>query len=259
MNSHIATTPPQSATTPGSTAPTAIRTTVETPGTPSNSDMASIEAVVDNGNGNNGNDTYTHPEMLNASSVSDGSGNPDLHHPSSTAPAAITTSTPQQTLHIPYKKPPVSKGMATSKRASSRTRGGGAPRPLDHAAETVQSLVEPYLHNVPQQSHMYEAIALVASLANGGSAGLTSMSSAELSASISRVCASMNKDLLLRDEDGRKSELAVIESLAALAIGAVYNGRQDHWHILMRGLRDIIDHKGGIDAEWGDMVNKIRK
>lgn len=61
------------------------------------------------------------------------------------------------------------------------------------------------------------------------------------------------------DDDGRQSELAVVESIAAMAIEATYSGRQDHFHVLMRGLRDIVDRGGGMKAEWGDTLNKIRK
>lgn len=130
-----------------------------------------------------------------------------------------------------------------------------SPTPDDDASQLAQRLVQQYLHNIPQRSHTYEAIALVASLANGGG----SVPPSELGSSISRVCASINRDLLMGDEDGRRSELAVVESIAAMAINAIYTGRQDHWHVLMRGLRDIVDRGGGMKAEWGSTLNRIRK
>lgn len=36
-------------------------------------------------------------------------------------------------------------------------------------------------------------------------------------------------------------------------------GRQDLWHVHMKGLRYIIARNGGLSAEWGHVLNKIRK
>jgi hypothetical protein len=69
----------------------------------------------------------------------------------------------------------------------------------------------------------------------------------------------MNKDILLGDEDGSRSEAAVVESIAAMALEATYRGRQDHWHVLMRGLRDMVDRGGGMRPEWGALLNKVHK
>lgn len=207
--------PPKTATSPGSTA--TMRRTTEPPETP----------------------------MSNASEALD-------QEESSPRPGTAAT---QHSLNIGYLRPPVPKGNPTTQTPPPRQSGRSQPPPDDDTAALAQRLVQQYLHNVPQRSHTYEAIALVASLANGGG----SVSPAELGPSISNVCASMNRGLLIGDDDGRRSELAVVESIAAMAIEATYSGRQDHWHVLMRGLRDIVDRGGGMKAEWGDTLNKIRK
>lgn len=139
------------------------------------------------------------------------------------------------------------------------------PPPGDDSetANLAQRLVRQYLVNVPQQSHTYEAIALVASLANGGG----KVPAEELSEAVARVCATINHHLLGGEKGGSvgggaaaaKSEVVVIESIAAMAMEAVYSGRQDHWLVLMRGLREIVDRGGGMRAEWGATLNKIRK
>lgn len=165
------------------------------------------------------------------------------------------TSATQHSLNIGYLRPPVPKGVATTQTPPPPRSVTSQPPPDDDTAALAQRLVQQYLHDVPPRSHTYEAIALVASLANGGG----SVTPAELGPSISRVCASMNRTLLMGDDDGRVSELAVVESIAAMAIEAVYASRQHHWHVLMRGLRDIVDRRGGMKPEWGDTLNKIRK
>ncbi|KAG9251516.1 uncharacterized protein F5Z01DRAFT_268566 [Emericellopsis atlantica] len=157
----------------------------------------------------------------------------------------------QQSLHIPYLRPPVPKGQPSQ----SPVGLTGWPPPPDHNAPLAQRLVQQYLHNVPPRSYTFEAIALVASLANGGG----SVPPSELGQSIAQVCASMNKDILLGDEDGSRSEAAVVESIAAMALEATYSGRQDHWHVLMRGLRDMVDRGGGMRPEWGVILNKVHK
>lgn len=217
IGAHRMNSPPQTATTPGSIA--AMPRTIEPPETP----------------------------MSNASEAMDSD-----EQPSSSRPGTAAT---QHSLNIGYLRPPVPKGNPTTHTPPPRRSARSQPPPDDDTAALAQRLVQQYLHNVPQRSHTYEAIALVASLANGGG----SVPPAELGPSISRVCASMNRALLMSDDDGRRSELAVVESIAAMAIEATYLGRQDHWHVLMRGLRDIVDRGGGMKAEWGDTLNKIRK
>ena len=145
-----------------------------------------------------------------------------------------------------------------SNMSSSQQGSAARTQPSDKSepAQVVQELVREYLVNVPTRSHTHDAIALVASLVNGGRG---SGSPNELSESIARVCATINRDLLINDEDGRRTELAVIESIASMAMDAVYAGRRDHWHILMRGLRDIVDRGGGMKAEWAETLNRVRK
>ncbi|CAH0052467.1 unnamed protein product [Clonostachys solani] len=122
----------------------------------------------------------------------------------------------------------------------------------------TQRIASQYLSNLPPQSHIYDAIAMVASLATGASRG-REVSSEELGASIANVCASMNRNILAGDDDGRRTLPVVMESIAAMAIDGIFTGQQQHWHILMKGLRDLHDRIGGLKPEWGGTLNKIRK
>ena len=129
---------------------------------------------------------------------------------------------------------------------------------LESVPAMTQRVVSQYLNNVPQETHLYEAIAVIASLTTGvGPSG--NISPTELATSIARVCATMNKDFLTGDDGGRAKRTVVLESVAAMAIDGMFAGQQRHWHVLMKTVRDIVDRSGGMQIEWGSTLNKIRK
>lgn len=108
---------------------------------------------------------------------------------------------------------------ATNAVISSHAEADHPSRYVESVPALTQRVVSQYLDNVPQESHLYEAIAVVASLSTE-TAGVGDLSPTELAASIARVCASMNKDFLAGD-DGRAKLTVVLESVAALAIDGV--------------------------------------
>jgi hypothetical protein len=132
------------------------------------------------------------------------------------APSAIVVRRPAQTQ-------PATRavGETNAGSSSSKTEVDNPSRHAESIPALTQRVVSQYLDNVPQESHLYEAIAVVASLTTEATdAGAGDISPTELAASIARVCASMNKDFLAGD-DGRAKLTVVLESVAALAIDGV--------------------------------------
>lgn len=134
----------------------------------------------------------------------------------STNDAAAQTQLSTQTASIP--RPTASQDIF----ASTHTEVDNPSQFLESVPALTQRVVSQYLNNVPQESHLYEAIAVVATLTTESeSGGFGSLSPTELATSIARVCATMNKDFLLADDGGRVKLAAVLESIAAMAIDGV--------------------------------------
>jgi hypothetical protein len=57
----------------------------------------------------------------------------------------------------------------------------------------------------------------------------------------------------------RASDSVMLEAIASMASACLRAGRYDHWHIHMKGLRYIIAQNGGMKADWGHVLNDIRK
>lgn len=134
------------------------------------------------------------------------------------APSAIVVRRPAQTQPATR-----AAGETNAGSSSSKTEVDNPSRHVESVPALTQRVVSQYLDNVPQESHLYEAIAVVASLTTdtaGPDAGVGDLSPTELATSIARVCASMNKDFLTGD-DGRAKLTVVLESVAALAIDGV--------------------------------------
>lgn len=139
------------------------------------------------------------------------------------APSAIVVRRPAQTQPATRAAGETNAGSSSS----SKTEVDNPSRHVESVPALTQRVVSQYLDNVPQESHLYEAIAVVASLTteaagagDGAGASAGDISPTELAASIARVCASMNKDFLA-DDDGRAKLTVVLESVAALAIDGV--------------------------------------
>lgn len=130
------------------------------------------------------------------------------------APSAIAVQQPAST-HAP----PRAASEAANAPSSVQARADNNSQHPESVPALTQRIVSQYLDNVPQESHLYEAIAVVASLTSE-TATVGDMSPAELAASIARVCATMNKDFLSGD-NGRAKLTVVLESVAALAIEGV--------------------------------------
>ncbi|CRK20206.1 hypothetical protein BN1723_012074 [Verticillium longisporum] len=51
----------------------------------------------------------------------------------------------------------------------------------------------------------------------------------------------------------------IMECICSMAVGSAHLGRHDHWHMHMKGLKQILEMTGGIDKEWTYVMNKVRR
>lgn len=117
-------------------------------------------------------------------------------------------------------QPAQTHATSTFRNAGSHTEVDNPSRYLETVPALTQRLVGQYLNNVPQESHLYEAISVVASLSTD-TPGVGDTAPTELAASIASVCSTMNKDFLTGSDGGRAQLTVVLESVAALAIDGV--------------------------------------
>ncbi|KAF6805853.1 hypothetical protein CSOJ01_09209 [Colletotrichum sojae] len=152
---------------------------------------------------------------------------------------------------------------------------------MGNLSENEKRLVQLYLRLYPTKMYPYEQIleynpvrspafleriksseASLTCIIMGASYAETSLkgewTSPDLLYYVSRVCSLVNERLSDRTMK-RAFDSGILECVAAMAITGWNVGRYDHWHLHMKGLRQLIEVEGGMTGDWGYLLNLIRR
>ncbi|KAL0930952.1 uncharacterized protein CTRU02_213687 [Colletotrichum truncatum] len=148
-------------------------------------------------------------------------------------------------------------------------------------SENEQRLVHLYLRIVPTKMYPYEQIlehnpvrssafleklkssdtslsCVIMTASNAETFLRGEWASPELLYYVSKVCSLVNGRLSDRTMK-REFDQGILECVASMAMTGWNVGRYDHWHLHMKGLKQLIELEGGMKREWGYLLNKIRR
>ncbi|KAM0284416.1 hypothetical protein ACHAQH_001992 [Verticillium albo-atrum] len=75
----------------------------------------------------------------------------------------------------------------------------------------------------------------------------------------SYACGVVNGELQKSTKLRGQKAHGIMECICSMAVGSAHLGRHDHWHMHMKGLKQIIEMIGGIDKSWAYVMNKVRR